>query len=52
MFHASKKKPLALIVERTRVILPPDIFEESNNSDDSENEFSQYGDIRNETDEG
>lgn len=41
-----------MIAERSRVILPSNISEESNNSGDGEHEFPQYGEIHNETDEG
>ena len=51
-FYASKKKPLALIAERTRAIPPPDISEESDLSSDSEDEFPLCGDTENEADEG
>ena len=51
-FYASKKKPLALIAERTRCIPPPDISEEIDLSSDSEDEFPLCGDTENEADEG
>ena len=51
-FYASKKKPLALIAERTGAIPPPDISEESALSSDSEDQFSLCGDTDNEVDEG
>ena len=51
-FYASKKKPLALIAERTWAIPPPDISEESDLSSDSEDEFPLCRDTDNEADEG
>ena len=51
-FYASKKKPLALIAERTRAIPPPDISEESDLSSGSEDEFPLCRDTDNEADEG
>ena len=51
-FYASKKKPLALIAERTRAIPPPDISEESDLSSDSEDEFPLCEDTVNEAGEG
>ena len=51
-FYASKKKPLALIAERTRAIPPPDISEKSDLSSDSEDEFPLCRDTDNEADEG
>ena len=51
-FYASKKKPVALIAERTRAIPPPDISEESDYCSDSEDEFPLFGDTENEADEG
>ena len=49
-FYASKKKPLALIAERTRAIPPPDISEESDLSSDIEDEFPLFRDTDNEVD--
>ena len=51
-FYSSKKKPLALIAERTRAIPPPDISEESDLSSNSEDEFPLCGDTENEADDG
>ena len=51
-FYASKKKPLALIAERTCTIPPPDISEKSDLSSDSEDEFPLCRDTDNEADEG
>ena len=51
-FYASKKKPLALIAERTLAIPPPDISEESDLSSGSEDEFPLCRDTDNEADEG